>query len=157
MAELFNDAAKVQTTHVPFKGANEAVSAVAAGTVEMAFAEMTSAQEMVKGGRIRALAVASEKRTVALPDVPTASEAGLPGFTAYTWVGAMVAAKTPQAEADRLAELLTRIERLPETRAFYERIGAEVMQGGPQEMREFQAAEIRLWKRIATQAKVQLQ
>lgn len=157
MAELFNDAAQVQTTHVPFKGANEAVSAVAAGTVDLAFAEMTSAQEMVKGGRIRALAVASDKRTTALPEVPTASEAGLAGFSAYTWVGAMVSAKTPKAEADKLAELLTRIERLPETRAFYERIGAEVMQGGPQEMREFQAAEIRLWKRIATQAKVQLQ
>ncbi len=157
MAELFNDAAKVQTTHVPFKGANEAVAAVAAGTVDMAFAEMTSAQEMVKSGRIRALAVASAQRTVALPEVPTAAEAGLPGFSAYTWVGAMVPAKTPKAEADKLSELLTRIERMPETRAFYERIGAEVMQGGPLEMREFQAAEIRLWKRIAAQAKVELQ
>ncbi len=157
MAELFNDAARVQTTHVPFKGANEAVAAVASGTVDLAFAEMTSAQEMVKSGRIRALAVASAQRTVALPEVPTAAEAGLPGFSAYTWVGAMVAAKTPRADADRLSELLTRIERMPETRAFYERIGAEVMQGGPQEMREFQATEIRLWKRIAAQAKVELQ
>jgi tripartite-type tricarboxylate transporter receptor subunit TctC len=157
MAEAFNDAAKVQTTHVPFKGANEAVAAVASGTVDLAFAEMTSAQEMVKSGRIRALAVASQQRTLALPDVPVADAAGLPGFTAYTWVGAMVPARTPKAETDRLAELLTRIERLPETRAFYERIGAEVMQGGPQEMREFQAAEIELWKRIASQAKVPLQ
>ena len=157
MAELFNDAARVQTTHVPFKGANEAVAAVASGTVDLAFAEMTSAQEMVKSGRIRALAVASAQRTVALPEVPTAAEAGLPGFSAYTWVGAMVAARTPKADADRLSELLTRIERMPETRAFYERIGAEVMQGGPQEMRDFQATEIRLWKRIAAQAKVELQ
>lgn len=157
MAELFNDAAKVQTTHVPFKGANEAVTAVASGMVDLAFAEMTSAQEMVKGGRLRALAVASDKRTVALPDVPTASEAGLPGFMAYTWVAAMVSAKTPKMETEKLAELMSRIERMPETRAFYERIGAEVMQGGPQELREFQAQEIRLWKRIATQAKVELQ
>lgn len=157
MAELFNDAARVQTTHVPFKGANEAVAAVAAGTVDLAFAEMTSAQEMVKGGRIVALAVASAQRTAALPGVPTAAEAGLPGFTAYTWVAAAVSAKTPKAETDKLAELMARIERMPETRAFYERIGAEVMQGGPQEMREFQAAEIQLWKRIASQAKVPLQ
>ncbi len=157
MAELFNDAAKVQTTHVPFKGANEAVTAVASGMVDLAFAEMTSAQEMVKGGRLRALAVASDKRTVALPDVPTAGEAGLPGFMAYTWVAAMVSAKTPKMETEKLAELMSRIERMPETRAFYERIGAEVMQGGPQELREFQAQEIKLWKRIATQAKVELQ
>jgi tripartite-type tricarboxylate transporter receptor subunit TctC len=142
---------------VPFKGAGEAVTAVAAGTVHMAFAEMTSAQELVKGGKLRALAVAADQRVPALNGVPTASEAGLPGFTAYTWVAAMVAAKTPKPVVDKLAELLTRIENMPETREFYERIGAQTMKGGPQEMREFQKAEIQLWKRIATKAKVEQQ
>ena len=157
MAESFNDAAKVQTTGVPFKGASEAVTAVASGTVHLAFAEMTSAQELVKSGKLRALAVASDKRSPALPQVPTASEAGLPGFTAYTWVAAAVSAKTPKDETEKLAALFTRIETLPETREFYERIGAEVMRGGPEEMRHFQADEIKLWKRIAAQAKVEQQ
>jgi tripartite-type tricarboxylate transporter receptor subunit TctC len=133
------------------------VTAVASGTVHLAFAEMTSAQELVKSGKLRALAVASEKRSPALPQVPTASEAGLPGFTAYTWVAAAVSAKTPKEETDKLAALFTRIETLPETREFYERIGAEVMRGGPEEMRLFQADEIKLWKRIAAQAKVEQQ
>ena len=157
MAELFNDAAKVQTHHVPFKGAGEAVIAVVAGTVNMAFAEITSVQELAKAGKVHALAVAADKRVPAMPGVPTASEAGLPGFTAYTWVGAMVSSKTPKAETDKLAALLTRIERMPETREFYERIGAEVMQGGPEEMRSFQATEIQLWKRIAVKANVEQQ
>lgn len=157
MAEAFNDATRIQAVHVPFKGASEVVLAVTAGTVQFAFAEMTSAQEMVKAGKLRALAFASEQRSPTLPAVPTATEAGLPGFTAYTWVGAMVSAKTPKAETDKLASLLTAIERLPETREFYERIGAEVMNGGPEEMRAFQASEIKLWKRIATNAKVELQ
>jgi tripartite-type tricarboxylate transporter receptor subunit TctC len=157
MAELFNDAAKVQIMGVPFKGASEAVTAVASGTVQLAFAEMTSAQELVKSGRIRALAVASDKRSGVLPQVPTASEAGLPGFTAYSWVAAAVNSRTPKEDTDRLAALFTRIANLPETREFYERIGAEVMRGGPQEMRAFQNDEIRLWKRIAAQAKVELQ
>jgi tripartite-type tricarboxylate transporter receptor subunit TctC len=157
MAEAFNDATRIQAVHVPFKGASEVVSAVTAGTVQFAFAEMTSAQEMVKAGKLRALAFASEQRSPTLPAVPTATEAGLPGFTAYTWVGAMVSAKTPKAETDKLASLLTAIERLPETREFYERLGAEVMNGGPEEMRTFQAAEIKLWKRIATSAKVEQQ
>ncbi|WP_295856656.1 tripartite tricarboxylate transporter substrate binding protein [uncultured Xylophilus sp.] len=157
MAELFNESARLQTAHVPFKGAGEAVVAVVAGTVDYAFAEVTSVQELARGGKLRALAVAADRRMPVLPDVPTAAEAGLPGFTAYTWVGAMVAAKTPKAETDRLAALLTRIETLPETREFYERIGAETMQGGPEEMRAFQAAEIRRWKRIATQANVEQQ
>lgn len=157
MAESFNDMAKLNTVHVPFKGASEAVTAVSAGTVQFAFAEMTSAQELVKSGKLRALAVASERRVPSLNTVPTTTEAGLPGFTAYTWVAAMVHAKTPKAETDKLANLMTAIERLPETREFYERMGAEVMNGGPEEMRNFQAAEIQLWKRIAIKAKVEQQ
>jgi len=157
MAEAFNDAARVQTMHVPFKGASEAVTAVSAGTVHFAFAEMTSAQELVKSGKLRALAVASERRVPSLSSVPTATEAGLPGFTAYTWVAAMVPVKTPKAETDKLASLMTAIERMPETREFYERIGAEVMNGGPEEMRAFQNSEIQLWKRIAAKAKVEQQ
>lgn len=157
MAELFNDAAKVQTHHVPFKGASDAVTATVSGTVGMTFAEMTSAQELVKGGKLRALAVAADKRVPAMPSVPTASEAGLPGFSAYTWVAAVVAAKTPKAETERLSALMTKIEQMPETREFYERIGAEVMRGGAQEMRDYQASEIQLWKRIAVKAKVEQQ
>ncbi|QIL70864.1 tripartite tricarboxylate transporter substrate binding protein [Diaphorobacter sp. HDW4B] len=157
MGELLNDVAKVQTVHVPFKGAGETTTAVASGTVDFTFAEVTAVQELAKGGRVKVFAVASDKRVGTSPDVPTFTEAGLPGFEAYTWVGAMVSAKTPAAETAKLAELLTQISRMDETRAFYERIGAIPMTGGPQQMREFQKNEIALWKRIVVQAKVPLQ
>jgi tripartite-type tricarboxylate transporter receptor subunit TctC len=157
MAELFKDQAQLDIRHVPFKGASEALTAVASGTVDLTFADITASTELVKGNRVRALAVAADRRAGALPAVPTAAEAGLPGFTAYVWVGAMVSAKTPKAEVDKLSQLLAQIERLPETREFYEKQGAEVMQGGADEMRKFQADEIALWKRIATKAKVELQ
>lgn len=157
MSELFNDEAKVQTTYVPFKGAGEALIAVVSGTVNLTFADVTGVQELAKSGKVRALAVAATKRVPALPAVPTASEAGLPGFTAYTWVGAMVSAKTPKAQAAKLAALMTKIETMPETREFYEHLGAEVMHGGPEEMHNFQVAEIQLWKRVAVKANVELQ
>ena len=157
MGELLNDTAQVQTVHVPFKGAGEAMTAVASGTVDYAFAEVTAVLELAKGGRLKILSVASDKRVAAAPDVPTAAEAGLPGFEAYTWVGAMVSAKTPAAETARLAELFTTISKLDETRAFYERLGATPMTGGPAQMREFQKNEIALWKRIVQQARVPLQ
>lgn len=157
MAELFNEQAKVETTHIPFKGAGEAVVAVGGGQVQLAFVDVGAAQELVKNGRLRGLAVASERRLPALPAVPTAGEAGLPGYTAYIWVAAMVSAKTPKPVADKLAELFTRIERLPETREFYDKLSAETMAGGPAEMRQFQNAEITRWKRIATAAKVEQQ
>ena len=157
MGELLNDVAKVQTVHVPFKGAGETTTAVASGTVDFTFAEVTAVQELAKGGRVKVFAVASDKRVGTSPDVPTFTEAGLPGFEAYTWVGAMVNSKTPAAETAKLAELLTQISKMDETRAFYERIGAIPMTGGPQQMREFQKNEIALWKRIVVQAKVPLQ
>ena len=155
MAESLNDSAGLDIRNVPFKGASEALTAVVSGTVDMAFADITAAFELVKGGKLRALAVASDRRAPALPAVPSMAEAGVPGFTAYVWVGAMVSAKTPKAETDKLASLLAHIERLPETKEFYERLGAETMDGGADEMRKFQASEIALWKRIALKAKVE--
>ena len=157
MAELFNDTAGTSTMHVPYKGASEALAAVASQQVDMTFSDITAAQGLVKGGKLRALAVASDKRAPALPDVPTTAEAGLPGYKAYVWVGAMVAAKTPKAEVEKLSSLLTQIEAMPETREFYERQGAETMAGGADEMRRFQAAEIALWKQIVVKAKVEQQ
>ncbi|MGH6626981.1 MAG: Bug family tripartite tricarboxylate transporter substrate binding protein [Burkholderiaceae bacterium] len=155
MSEGLNDSAHLDIHKVPFKGASEALIAVASGTVDMAFSDITAAYELVRGGKLRALAVASDRRASVLPSVPYFGEAGVPGFTAYVWVGAMVSAKTPKAETDKLANLLSQIERMPETREFYERLGAEVMNGGAEEMRKFQAAEIELWKRIAVKAKVE--
>jgi tripartite-type tricarboxylate transporter receptor subunit TctC len=155
MSEALNDSAHLDIRNVPFKGASEALIAIASGSVDMAFSDITAAYELVKGGKLRALAVASDRRSPTLPSVPYFGEAGVPGFTAYVWVGAMVSAKTPKAETDKLAALLSQIERLPETKEFYERLGAEVMNGGADEMRKFQAAEIALWKRIAIKAKVE--
>ena len=157
MGELLNDVAKVQTVHVPFKGAGEVATAVAGHTVDYAFAEATSVQELIKAGRLRGLAVASDARVPALPQVPTAKEAGLPGIEAYTWVGAMVSSKTPPDIAAKLATWFTQIASLPETQQFYAHLGATAMSGGPEQMRRFQADEIALWKRIAAQAKIELQ
>jgi tripartite-type tricarboxylate transporter receptor subunit TctC len=157
MGELFNDMAGVNTMHVPYKGASEAIAGVASGTVDLTFTDITAAQSLIRAGKVRALAVATDRRVPLLPNVPTTAEAGLPGYQAYVWVGAMVAAKTPAAEAAKLSALLTQIARLPETREFYERQGAQSMEGGAQEMRQFQAAEIDLWKQIVVKAKVEQQ
>ncbi len=154
MGELLNDAAKIETLHVPFKGAGETMTAVSSGTVDYTFAEVTAVQELAKGGRVKVFGVASDKRVASSHDVPTIAEAGLPGFEAYTWVGAMVSAKTPAAETAKLADLFMQISKMDETRAFYEKLGATPMTGGPQQMREFQKNEIALWKRIVVQAKV---
>ena len=155
MNEALNERAGLDIRNVPYKGASEALTAVASGTVDLAFADITASSELIKAGKLRALAVASDRRAPSLPAVPHMNEAGLSGYGAYVWVGAMVSAKTPKAETDKLAAWLSQIERLPETREFYEKIGAETMEGGADEMRRFQAAEIERWKRIAVKAKVE--
>lgn len=155
MNEALNDRAGLDIRNVPFKGASEALTAVASGVVDLAFADITASTELIRSGKVLALAVASDRRAPALPNLPHMGEAGQPGFGAYVWVGAMVSARTPKAETDKLAGLLAQIERMPETREFYEKLGAETMNGGAEEMRKFQAEEIEQWKRLAIKAKVQ--
>ncbi len=154
IAEQFNELARVDTAHVPFKGASEAVVAVASGTVDFGVAEVTSALELVRAGRVRALAVAAEQPSAALPDVPPAPAAGLPGMVAYLWVGAMAPAATPPDRVQALAGWFSRIVDMPQTREFYARLGAETMAAGPEAMRTFQADDIALWQRIVASAGV---
>lgn len=156
MAEHFNQQAGIDTFHVPFSGGNETMSAVASNVVQLTFTEITSAMPLVTSGKVRALATASEERRPALPDVPTADEAGLSGFTAYTWVAAMVPASTPDDITAKLAGWFTQIGDMDETRAFYENQGAEVGATGPQALREFQERDIELWKRIVKEANIEL-
>ena len=82
MGELLNDTAKIDTVHVPFKGAGETMTAVASGTVDFTFAEVTAVQELAKGGRVKVFGVASDKRVSTSPDVPSFAEAAVPGFDA---------------------------------------------------------------------------
>lgn len=156
MAEFFNETAGVQTFHVPFNGGNETMAAVASDVVQLTFTEIISAQALVKSGKVRALAVASEQRRPVLPDVPTADEAGLPGFTAFTWVAAMTPVATPDAVTEKLATWFTQIADMPETIEFYESQGAEVGTTGPEALQQFQEQDIELWKRIVKQANIEL-
>ncbi len=157
MSELFNETARVETNHVPFKGAGDAITAIASGNADIAFVDITGSIELAKSGRVRAIAIADERRSPDLPDVPTAIEAGLPGYLAFTWVAAMINAKTPKPIVDKLSTLFVQIASAPDTRDYYAKLNASVMAGGPEATRRFQLGEIDLWKRIAAKAKVEQQ
>ena len=92
-----------------------------------------------------------------LPDTPTATEAGITGFTADTWIGVAAPAGTPKAVLNKLSDLFVRILAMPDTKDFYTRQSVVVMTGGQEELRLFQRDQIEVWKRIATAAKVELQ
>ena len=123
--ELFKSMAGVNITHVPYKGAPQAVSDVLAGHMSMMFNSIPPVLAHVKADRIRALGVGGAKRAAQLPDVPTISEAGVPGYEAITWFGLLAPANTPKAVLARVSDAFAKVINAPETRGALETQGAE--------------------------------
>ena len=109
--ELFKSMAGVNITHVPYKGAPQAVTDLIGGSVDLMFNSIPPALPHIRSGRLKLLAVASARRSPQLPDVPTVNEAGVPGFEAITWFGLLAPAKTPQQIVARLNELTVKVVR----------------------------------------------
>jgi tripartite-type tricarboxylate transporter receptor subunit TctC len=124
-AELFNSMAGIKTTHVPYKGAAPSMVALVAGETELTFTTVLVAVPYVKVGRLRALGVASLKRSVAVPDVPTIDEAGVKGFDSTAWWGLLAPAKTPRPIVDRLYAATVAAIKLPEMNERLVSLGAE--------------------------------
>jgi len=157
MGELFADKAGIKLLNVPYKGAPEAVNATISAQTDLGFADITATMELLRGGKIRALAIAADQRLPGLADVPTAQEQGIGGFSGDTWTGVAAPANTPKAVVDKLSATFVKILAMPETREFYAKQHVVVMNGGQDELRSFQREQIDVWKRIATAAKIELQ
>ncbi|MEN3354022.1 MAG: hypothetical protein V7640_2180 [Betaproteobacteria bacterium] len=123
--ELFKSMAGVNITHVPYKGAPQAVTDVLAGHMHMMFNSIPPVLAHVKAERFRALGVGSHKRSPQLPDVPTIAEAGVPGYEAITWFGMLAPAKTPKTILARIHDAFAKVINTPELRAQLESQGAE--------------------------------
>lgn len=155
--EWLNDIAQMKTTNIGFKGAGEVITAMAGGQLDFAVVDSTGAVELVKSGRIRALAYTDEMRSVLVPQVPTVAEAGLPGFLASAWVGAAVSAKTPDPIVRELEALFQKAGARQDVNDYFERVGMTRWMMKAQHMRQFQIDEIARWKRIAGIAGIEQQ
>ena len=156
-SEWLNDLAKMRTTAITYKGAGDAINVTMAGTVDFAVVDASGANELVKGGRLRALAYTSTERSQVVPEVPSIVEAGLPEFMAVNWVAAAVSAKTPPAVTQRLVALFMDAGRAAETRDFYHRQGSQLIMSSAAELRRYQIEEIARWKRLMTITGLELQ
>lgn len=156
MGELFNERSAIQTAFIPYKGSSEALNAVLGGQVDFSVLDMSTALASLKGGTLKALAVAADQRSGLLPDVPTAIESGVPDYVASTWVAAVVTSKTPPKVVEQLQGWFSQIAGDPETRKYLLSIGADTMPGGPSSLRALQQQSIDLWRRVATNAKIEL-
>ena len=155
-AELFCLQAGVKMVHVPYKGAGPAITELMGGQVHMLFANPAASIAHVKSGKLRALAVSGDKRSVIMPEVPTVAEAAIPGFEASTWWGILAPARTPDALIAKLnAELarsLTQSDALNRIAA----LGADVVGGPPQKLADHLRAEIPKWGRVVRAANIKL-
>jgi len=146
--ELFNTMAGVKTTHVPYRGMAPAVIDLIGGQVDFMFATLPGTQAQIQAGRLRALAVATEKRSEVLPDLPTMSEAGLVGFQSSSFFGLFAPAKTPADIVTKLNEHTNRALKQPDVRDMMRSQGSEVGDGTPEQFGSFVRAEIKKWAAV---------
>jgi tripartite-type tricarboxylate transporter receptor subunit TctC len=146
--ELFKTMTGVDLVHVPYKGAQPALTDVIAGQVQVMFATSASVIPFIKAGKLRALAVTTAQRSASVPELPTVAEAGVPGFEAITWHGVVVPAATPAPLIERLNRDIVGVLRMPDLRERLATLGAEVVAGTPHEFTEYIAAEIPKWAKV---------
>jgi tripartite-type tricarboxylate transporter receptor subunit TctC len=147
-AELFKGMAGVDLVHIPYKGAQPALSDVIAGQAQLMFATSASVLPYIKAGQLRALAVTSARRSPGMPSLPTVAEAGVPGFEAVSWHGVVVPAGTPAALIERLNRDIVAVLGLPGVRERLDALGAEVSPGTPREFADYIAREIPKWTKV---------
>src|SRR5215510_5738066 len=146
--EMLKIEAKIDMTHVPFRGTGPALQNVIAGHVPMAFNPPPPLLPHLQSGAIRAIAVSTLKRTVALPDVPTIAELGVPGFDATTWHALVAPAGTPREITAALNRAAVAALTDPEGRKALTELGVDVVGSTPEELRDYIKSEIPKWATI---------
>jgi tripartite-type tricarboxylate transporter receptor subunit TctC len=146
--ELFKQMAGVDIVHVPYKGAPQAVTDVVAGNMNMMFNSIAPIVGHIKAARVRVLGIASPQRSPQLPDVPTISEAGVPGFEAVNWFGMFAPAKTPKPIITRLNDVLVKVLHTDEVRSQYRKLGADAVGSTPEEFAAFVRRDIDQYARV---------
>ncbi|MDB5886227.1 MAG: tripartite tricarboxylate transporter substrate binding protein [Polaromonas sp.] len=156
-AEWFASLTNTQLMYIPYKGTPEVFTALMGNQLDWSVTDVISALPQVKAGKLKAIAVSGEKRFPDMPDVPTVKESGYPDYVNYTWTSMVVRADTPDAVTNKLVEALRRILAAPAAKEFATKIGSELMQADPTEMRKFQLSETERFRRIADVAGIKPQ
>jgi tripartite-type tricarboxylate transporter receptor subunit TctC len=147
--ELFKISAKLDMTHVPYKGSAPAIIDVLGGHVPLMFDSTVAIVPHIKAGKVRAIALTGAKRSPELPDVPTFAEAGMPGFESYAWYGFFAPAKTPQDIIEKLNAAALKVMKGPEYQQVLKDTGSEFVGDTPANFAAFVKAEAVKWGKVA--------
>ncbi|WP_441230155.1 Bug family tripartite tricarboxylate transporter substrate binding protein [Tardiphaga sp. 215_C5_N2_1] len=151
-AEVFRQQAKVEMTHVPYRGSSPALTDLMAGRIDLMFDNASTALPQVQGGSLRAIAVTTKERIAALPDVPTISESGLPGFELANWWAIFGPGQMPPALAERISGDIRKVLADPDVQKRFADVSGRVIASSPQELAAHLAQESAKWKQIVETA-----
>ena len=155
--ELLAKRAGLNLVHVPYKGGGQAVTDVVGGQIPLIFTVIPTISAFIKDGRLQALGVASASRSAVLPDVPTISESGVPGFEVNSWYGLLAPAKTPKAIIDRLQKEVAAVLAMPDMRERYIKAGFEPVGNKPDEFAQQIKADLSKWKKVVKDSNVRIE
>lgn len=155
-AELYKSKVGLFITHIPYRGAAAAMTALMANEVDMMFDNLPSALGQIQAGKLRALAVTTPQRSSVLPQVPTMTEAGVSGYQVSAWFGLASPAGLPAAVQTRLEQALERVAKQPEVMAALQKQGAEPSWLDSKGLASFMQADTAQWKTVADYARITL-
>ncbi len=156
-AELFRSMTGFDATVVPYKGSPAVITALRANDVQVAFEMLAPVVPQAKSGAVRILAVASERRNPAFPDIPTVAESGVPGYAASSWNAIAAPAGTPAAVVERLNTEIQRALAAPEVKEKLAALGVTARASTPDEMKRLVAADIEKWRRVIELSRIERQ
>jgi tripartite-type tricarboxylate transporter receptor subunit TctC len=152
--ELFKSMSGTYLVHIPYRGSSGARTDVIGGQVDMMFDAVTTMADQVKAGKVKAIATSGRQRSEVLPDVPTFSEAGLPGYEATIWLGLMAPKGTPKAIVDKLNEAVSKIASQPDVKALWGKQGAVPLVMTPDAFDKYARADIAKWATVIKTANI---
>ncbi|HYK13730.1 MAG TPA: tripartite tricarboxylate transporter substrate binding protein [Burkholderiales bacterium] len=153
---MFGSMAGVQLLHVPYRGASFATTSVLAGETIFMFDNIVTTLPLARAGKLRALAVTTLKRSRVAEDIPTLSQAGVPGYDANAWFGVFAPAGTPDAVIARLQSEISRIVKVPEVRDRFLALGAEPVGNTPEQFAAFYRNEVLKWAKVVKESGAQI-
>lgn len=154
--ELFKSSAKVDISHVPYKGMGQVLGDLIGGHIQFAIAPLAAVNSHIKSGKMRAIGVTSTRRYDPLPDAPTIAESGVPGYEAINWFGLLAPAGVDRAIVEKINAEFNRILKLPEVRARLTQVGADPVGGTPDEFARYIRADTAKWTQVMKEAGITL-
>jgi tripartite-type tricarboxylate transporter receptor subunit TctC len=157
MGEMFKMMAQVDMVHVPYKAGGPAIADLAVDRVQLLYSDLAALLPFVKSGQVRALAVTTPKRSALLPELPTMSEAGVPGYDATSWYGILGPAGLSRDLVMRLNAELSRIVHSADIKERFATMGIEPVTGTPEQFADYIREQVVKWSAVAKSSGVELE